>query len=119
MQSMGIKIYFPFIDPSGEPCISLTNERFQNSSLIVSHSLQKQPNRCVRLAFQLTSQQYCSLILNQHQPPATSRLAVLFFHNKSTPATSHSQANTTNIKSNERWAKFVNKAHTKVYLALY
>ena len=29
-------------------------------------------NRCVCLACQPTSQQYCSLILNQHQQPATS-----------------------------------------------
>ena len=51
--------------------------------------------RCVRLACQPTSQQYCSLILNQHQPPATSQSAVLFSHNKSALAISHSQANTT------------------------
>jgi len=50
--------------------------------------------RYVRLACQPTSQHYCSLILNEHQPPATSQSAVLLFHNKSTPATSHSQANT-------------------------
>ena len=52
-------------------------------------------SRFVRLACQSTSQQYCSLILIQHQPPATSQSAVLFSHNKSAPATSHSQANTT------------------------
>ena len=40
--------------------------------------------------------QYCSLILNQHQPPATSQSVVLLSHNKSAPATSHSQANTAN-----------------------
>ena len=48
----------------------------------------------VRLACQSTSQQYYSLILNQHQPPATSQSAVLFSHNKSATAISHSQANT-------------------------
>ena len=42
--------------------------------------------RCVRLACQPTSQQYCFLILNQHQPLATSQSAVLFSRNKSTPA---------------------------------
>jgi len=52
--------------------------------------------RCVRLACQPTSQQYCSLILNQHQPPATSQSAVLFSHNKSAPAIDHSQTNTMN-----------------------
>ena len=50
--------------------------------------------RCVRLACQLTSQQYCSLILNQHQQPATSQSAVLFSHNKSASAINHSQTNT-------------------------
>ena len=50
------------------------------------------------MACQPTSQQYCSLILNQHQPPATSQSAVLFSHNKSTPVISHSQANTAIIK---------------------
>jgi len=29
-------------------------------------------NRCVRLACQPTSQQHCSLILNQHRPPITT-----------------------------------------------
>jgi len=53
--------------------------------------------RCVRLACQPTSQQYCSLILNQHQPPATSQSAVLFSHNKLAPVISHSQANTANM----------------------
>jgi len=53
--------------------------------------------RCVRLACQPTSQQYCSLILNQHQPPATSQSAVLFSHNKLAPAISHSQASTINF----------------------
>ena len=48
--------------------------------------------RYVRLTCQPTSQQYCSLILNQHQPSTTSQSAVLFSHNKSTP--SISQANT-------------------------
>ena len=43
--------------------------------------------RSLRLACQPTSQQYYSLILNQHQPPATSQSAVLFSHNKSAPAT--------------------------------
>ena len=51
-------------------------------------------NRCVRLACKPTSQQYCSLILNQHQPPATSQSAVLFSHNKSASPISYSQANT-------------------------
>ena len=41
----------------------------------------------VRLACQPTSQQYYSLILNQHQPPANSQSAILFSHNKSAPAT--------------------------------
>ena len=43
---------------------------------------------------QPTSQRYCSLILNQYQPPATSQLAILLSHNKSAPAISRSQANT-------------------------
>ena len=47
---------------------------------------------CVRLACQPTSQQYCSLILNQHQPPAIIQSVVLFSHNKSAPVISHSQA---------------------------
>ena len=55
--------------------------------------------RCVRLACQPTSQQYCSLILNQHQPPATSQSAVLFSHNKSAQAISYNQTNTANISS--------------------
>jgi len=54
--------------------------------------------RSVRLACQPTSKRYCSLILNQHQPPATSQLAVLFSHNKLAPTTSHSQANTVVLK---------------------
>jgi len=54
--------------------------------------------RSVRLACQPTSKRYCSLILNQHQPPATSQLAVLFSHNKLAPTTSHSQANTAVLK---------------------
>ena len=45
----------------------------------------------------LVSQQYCSLILNQHQPPATSQSAILFSHNKSAPTTRHSQVNTVNM----------------------
>ena len=49
--------------------------------------------RSVRLVCQPTSQQYYSLVLNQHQASATSQSAVLFSYNKSTPATSHSQAN--------------------------
>ena len=49
---------------------------------------------CVRLACQPTNQQYYSLILNQHQPLATSQSTVLFSHNKSAPAISHSQTNT-------------------------
>jgi hypothetical protein len=49
---------------------------------------------CVRLACQPTSQQYYSLVLNQHQPQANSQSTVLFSHNKSAPAISHSQANT-------------------------
>jgi len=51
--------------------------------------------RCVRLACQPTSQQYCSLILNQHWPPAISQSAVLFSRNKLAPAISRSQTNTT------------------------
>ena len=58
--------------------------------------LQVAGNYYVRLVSQPTSQQYCSLILNQHQPPATSQLIVLFSHKKSAPTTSHSQVNTTN-----------------------
>jgi len=54
------------------------------------------------LACQPTSQQHCSLILNQHQPPAISQSAVLFSHNKSAPANSHSQANTAYIPSYKR-----------------
>ena len=49
----------------------------------------------VHLTCQPTNQQYYSLILNQHQPPAISQSTVLFSHNKSTPAINHSQANTT------------------------
>jgi len=41
----------------------------------------------VRLVYQLTSQQCSSLTPNQHQSPVTSQPAVLFFHNKSAPAT--------------------------------
>jgi hypothetical protein len=54
-------------------------------------------NYCIRLACQPTSQQYCFLILNQHQPPVTNQSAVLFSHNKSSPAISYSQVNTVNI----------------------
>ena len=60
----------------------------------LSSGLLAQTIRCVCLACQPTSQQYYSLILNQHQPPATSQSAVLFSHNKSAPAISHSQTNT-------------------------
>ena len=49
-----------------------------------------QSTSCVRLACQSTSQQYCSLRIYQHQPPATSQSAVLFSHNKSAPSISHS-----------------------------
>jgi len=45
------------------------------------------------LGLSATSQQYCSLIINQHQPPVTNQSAVLFSHNKSAPAISHSQTN--------------------------
>ena len=48
--------------------------------------------RSVRLACQPTSQQYCSLMLNQHQPTTIRQLAVLSSYNKSAPTTS--QANT-------------------------
>ena len=58
------------------------------------HALDTTHIRCVRLICQPTSQQYCSLRLNHHQPPATSQSAVLFSHNKSTSAISHSQTNT-------------------------
>ena len=44
--------------------------------------------RSVCLACQPTSQQYCSLIINSHQPPASSQLVVLFSHNKSAPVSS-------------------------------
>ena len=53
--------------------------------------------RCVRWVCQPTSQQYCSRILNQHRPPATSQSAIQFSHNKSAPVISHSQANTAKI----------------------
>jgi len=66
---------------SGKQCPSLANG--QTLTL-----------RCVRLTCQPTSQQYCYLILNQHQPPATSQSAVLFSYNKSAPAINHSQAKT-------------------------
>ena len=56
--------------------------------------LRKRYDRCVFLACHPTSQQYCSLILNQHQPPATSQSALLFSRNKSAPVISHSQTNT-------------------------
>jgi len=50
----------------------------------------------------LVSQPASSTILSyyisaSHQPPATSQSAVLFSHNKSAPAISHSQANTAKI----------------------
>ena len=48
--------------------------------------------RCVRLICQPTNQQYCFLILNQHQPLATSQSAILFSYNKSAPSINHSQA---------------------------
>ena len=51
----------------------------------------------VQLACQPASQQCFSLTQNQHQPPATSHPAVLFSYNKSTPATRHSQLNSTAI----------------------
>ena len=54
---------------SGKQCPSLANG--QTLTL-----------RCVRLTCQPTSQQYCYLILNQHQSPATSQSAVLFSYNK-------------------------------------
>ena len=57
--------------------------------------------RCVRLACQPTSQQYCSLILNQHQPPATRQSTVLFSHNKSISAINHNQTNTAKIQELE------------------
>ena len=60
----------------------------------VTHALTIVIIRCVCLACQPTSQQYCSFILNQHQPPATSQSAVMFSHNKSAPVISHSQTNT-------------------------
>ena len=77
-------------------CVTETTKR----SCLAKHLAHRL--RCVRLACQPTSQQYCSLILNQHQPPATSQSAVLFFHNKSAPAISHSQANTVNMV---KWGK--------------
>jgi len=43
-----------------------------------------------------TSQQYFSLTLNQHQPPATSQPTVIFSHNKSVPAISRSRQNRVN-----------------------
>ena len=39
--------------------------------------------RSICLACQLTKQQYCSLVLNQHQPPATSHQSQPSEHNKS------------------------------------
>ena len=78
------------------PYICYIYSMFENrtfSSLLNGATLKQ---RCARLACQPTSQQYCSLILNQHQPPATSQSTVLFSHNKSAPAISHSQANTAN-----------------------
>jgi len=47
---------------------------------------------------QPTNQQYCSLILNQHQPPTTSQSAILFSNNKSAPAIGHNQMNQANNK---------------------
>ena len=72
----------------------LTNLKMQSVDLNWRKLVHENHIRCVRLACQPTSQQYCSLIPNQHQPPATSQSAVLFSHNKSAPAISHSQANT-------------------------
>ena len=45
------------------------------------------------IPFASIRQQCFSLTPNQHQPPATSQPIVLFFLNKSAPATSHSQPN--------------------------
>ena len=64
-------------------------------------------NHCVRMDCQPTSQQYCSLILNQHQPPASSQSTVFFSHNKSAPTISHSQANTSNISMLERFQQII------------
>jgi len=64
------------------------------ASQFIFHFVFSNINRCVRLVCQSTSQQYCFFIPNQHQPPATSQSAVLFFHNKSAPAISHNQTNT-------------------------
>jgi hypothetical protein len=56
-------------------------------------SLRADPNmRSVRLACQPTNQQYCSLILNQHQSVATNQSAVLLSHIQI--STSHNQINT-------------------------
>ena len=63
-------------------------------SLYTRNTMDTSVSHCVRLACLTTNQQYCSLILNQHQPPATSQSAVLFSHNKLAPTTSHSPANT-------------------------
>ena len=52
--------------------------------------------RCVRLACQPTSQQYCSLILNQHQS-----ISSIVPHNKSSPAISH------NLPEQVWWAGLV------------
>jgi len=43
--------------------------------------------------FAASSQQYFSQTQNQQQPAAISQPVVLFSHNKSAPATSHSTAN--------------------------
>jgi len=42
------------------------------TALVKTWDLSLNYNRCIRLACQPTSLQYCSLILNQHQSPTTS-----------------------------------------------
>ena len=44
-------------------------------------------SRCVRLACQPTSQQYCSLILNQHQPPVSQQYCSLLTNQHQLSAT--------------------------------
>ena len=43
--------------------------------------------RSVRLACQPTNQQYCSLILNQHQPPTSQQYCLLITNQHHPPAT--------------------------------
>jgi len=57
---------------------------------------------------------YFSIIPNQHQPPATTQLALLFSHNKSAITTGYSQANINNCVAPEA----PKVAHMKCWMEL-